>query len=132
MSDATPTPGTERLIAEAEHSFLFFSTLLNKPVVDAQGAPVGELSDLGVSVASMFPPVVAFVVQRGRWERFALTGRWSDVVDIAGPAIRLAVGIQALTPSKLDNPGEILVRDALLDKQIVDMNGAKVVRVNDL
>ena len=93
---------------------------------------VGQLSDLAVSVAYMFPPVVGFVVQRGRWEPFALTGRWADVVDISGPAIRLGVGIQALTPSKLDTPGEILVHEALLDKQIVDMSGAKVVRVNDL
>jgi CBS domain-containing protein/sporulation protein YlmC with PRC-barrel domain len=131
MPDAMQSD-TSPLIVEEEHSFLFFSTLLQKPVVDANGTVVGRLSDLAVSVAYMFPPVVAFVVQRGRWEPFALTGRWSDVVDISGPAIRLGVGIQNLTPSKLDTPGEILIREALLDKQIVDMGGAKVVRVNDL
>jgi magnesium transporter len=131
MPDTTRATEAE-LIAEAEHSFLFFSTLLQKPVVDADGTVVGRLSDLAVSVAYMFPPVVAFVVQRGRWEPFALTGRWADVVDISGPAIRLGVGIRNLTPSKLDTPGEILIREALLDKQIVDMGGAKVVRVNDL
>ncbi len=131
MPDPTPAE-VNRLIAEEEHSFLFFSTLLQRPVVDANGTVVGRLSDLAVSVAYMFPPVVAFVVQRGRWEPFALTGRWADVVDISGPAIRLGVGIRNLTPSKLDTPGEILIREALLDKQIVDMGGAKVVRVNDL
>src|SRR5262249_11346806 len=131
MAETTPAD-VARLIAEAEHSFLFFSTLLQKPVIDATGEVVGRLSDLAVSVAYMFPPVVAFVVQRGRWEPFALTGRWADVVDISGPAIRLGVGIRNLTPSKLDTPGEILIREALLDKQIVDMGGAKVVRVNDL
>jgi flagellar motility protein MotE (MotC chaperone)/sporulation protein YlmC with PRC-barrel domain len=131
MPDVAATD-VDRLIAEAEHGFLFFSSLLQKPVVDADGTEVGRLSDLAVSVAYMFPPVVAFVVQRGRWEPFALTGRWADVVEISGPAIRLGVGIRNLTPSKLDTPGEILVREALLDKQIVDMGGAKVVRVNDL
>jgi magnesium transporter len=65
-------------------------------------------------------------------EPFPLTGRWSDVVDTDGPAIRLGVPIHALKPSKMDAPGEILLREALLDKQIVDMGGAKVVRVNDL
>jgi magnesium transporter len=132
MPDTTLTNGTDRLIAQEEHSFLFFSSLLEKSVYDANGVLVGRLSDLAVSVAYMFPPVVAFVVQRGRWEPFALTGRWSDVADISGPEVRLKVPIQALTPSKLDTAGEILVREALLDKQIVDMNGAKVVRVNDL
>ncbi len=132
MSDATVTTDTSPLIAETQHSFVFLSALLNKPVHDANGIVVGQLSDVAVSVAYLFPPVVAFVVQRGRWETFALTGRWTDVADISGPAIRLSVGIQALTPSKIGKPGEILVREALLDKQIVDMNGAKVVRVNDL
>jgi magnesium transporter len=130
--EAPATTDSDRLIAEEEHSFLFLSTLLDKPVHDAGGALVGQLSDLSVSVASIFPPVVGFVVQRGRWEPFALTGRWADVADISSGSIRLAVGIQTLTPSKIDNPGEILVRETLLDKQIVDINGAKVVRVNDL
>src|SRR6185295_6235490 len=116
MPDAV-YPDVTPLIAEEDHSFLFFSTLLQKPVVDAGGTLVGRLSDLAVSVAYMFPPVVAFVVQRGRWEPFALTGRWADVVDISGPVIRLGVGIQNLTPSKLDTSGEILLREALLDKQ---------------
>ena len=132
MAEATQIHDVDRLLAEAEHSFLFLSSLLGKPVVDAQGVFVGQLSDLAVSMVSMFPPVVAFVAQRGRWEPFSLTGRWADVADIGSPAIRLAVGIQALTPSKLDGRGEILVRETLFDKQIGDMSGAKVVRVNDL
>lgn len=126
QTPATPVTGAER------HAFLFFSVLLDKPVCDSQGTEIGRLTDLAVSVADMFPPVVGFVVQRGRWEKFALTGRWNSVVEIDGPAIRLDVPIHALTPSKIDAPGEILVREALLDKQIVDMSGAKVVRVNDL
>jgi magnesium transporter len=132
MTSETPTNDTHQVVAEEDHSFLFFSTLLGKAVCDAEGLLVGQLSDLTVSVASLFPPVVGFVVQRGRWEPFSLTGRWADVMDIRGPAIRLNVTIRALTPSKADTAGEILVRESLLDKQIVDMSGAKVVRVNDI
>jgi len=132
MTHAGITHEPSRLIAEERHSFLFFSSLLGKPVYDAQGMLVGSLSDLAVAIGSVFPPVVAFVVQRGRWEHFPLTGRWSDVADIDDDCIRLAVGIQGLTPSKVDASGEILVAEALLDKQIVDTEGAKVVRVNDL
>jgi magnesium transporter len=130
--DTTPLSHNDQVVAEEGHSFVFFSSLLNKPVCDSQGALVGRLTDLAVSVAYMFPPVVGFVVQRGRLEPFPLTGRWGDVVDIEGPAIRLGVPIYGLKPSKIDAPGEILLREALLDKQIVDMSGAKVVRVNDL
>ncbi len=120
-----------RLIAEQGHSFLFFSSLLNKPVVDAAGQFAGRLSDLSVAAASMFPPVVGFVLQRGHWDPFTLTGRWVQVGDL-GATIRLNVPLHALTPSKADLSGEILLRETLLDKQIVDMSGAKVVRVNDL
>jgi magnesium transporter len=130
--DTMPVSHNDQVVAEEGHSFVFFSSLLNKPVCDSQGTPVGRLMDLAVSVAYMFPPVVGFVAQRGRLEPFPLTGRWSDVVDVDGPAIRLGVPIHALKPSKMDAPGEILLREALLDKQIVDMGGAKVVRVNDL
>ena len=133
MAQITATDTNDHeLIAQPQHSFLFFSALLHKPVYDASGTLIGQLRDVAISVAYMFPPVVAFVVQRGRWEPFALTGRWSDVADVDSAAIRLSVGIQALTPSTTDVSGEVLIRDALLDKQIVDMNGAKVVRVNDL
>jgi len=132
MTEPTAGNGVDRLIAQEGHVFVFFSTLLNKPVFDAAGVFVGRLSDLAVSVAAVFPPVVDFVVQRGRWERFPLTGRWSDVADFEGPVIHLGVDIRGLTPSKPYISGEILVREELLDKQIVDMSGAKVVRVNDL
>jgi magnesium transporter len=133
MPDMELTSGLPLVNGNAEFAgFLFLSTLLGKPVLDVNGLQIGRLSDLSVSVADMFPPVVSFVVQRGRWEPFALTGRWADVGDIDGPAIQLTVGIQALTPTKSLTNGEVLARETLLDKQIVDMSGAKVVRVNDL
>ncbi|HUI27824.1 MAG TPA: CBS domain-containing protein [Candidatus Kryptonia bacterium] len=133
MNDGTLANGTPRSPLDFEFAgFVFLSTLLGKLVVDVNGVEVGQLSDLSVSVADMFPPVVAFVVQRGRWEQFALTGRWADVADIDGPAARLAVSIATLTPTKSLASGEVLVKETLLDKQIVDMSGAKVVRVNDL
>jgi len=132
MTEIPTSDSVERRLDLEAHGFLFLSTLIGKPVVDAHGLVVGHLTDLAVSVAHLFPPVVAFVVQRGRFEPFPLTGRMRDVTDLTGAVIRLGVGIHALTPSKLDTPGEVLLREALLDKQIVDMDGAKVVRVNDV
>ena len=132
MTDSDLIPEDDRLLANLEHGFVFLSSLLDKPVHDANDVYVGRLYDLAVSVASVFPPVVAFLVERGRLDPFPLSGRWPDVADINGPTVRLAVGMRALTPSRLDTPGEVLVRETLLDKQIVDVNGAKVVRVNDL
>ena len=44
MSDATTATDGSPLIAETQHSFVFFSTLLDKPVHDANGVSVGRLS----------------------------------------------------------------------------------------
>jgi len=133
MGDFTAAPGPSPLIAEPDHGFLFLSSLLGKPIEDADGVRVGRLDDLVVAMASTFPPVVGFVVRRGRFDPLCLTGRWTDVADLGGPVIRLAVGVRALTPSAgSDADGEVLVRAQLLDRQIVDINGAKVVRVNDV
>lgn len=133
MGDLAPGVDVSPLIAQPDYGFLFLSSLLGKPVEDAEGVRVGRLSDLVVAMASTFPPVVGFVVQRGRWDPLRLTGRWTAVADVGGPVIRLTVGMRALTPSAgSDADGEVLVRAQLLDRQIVDINGAKVVRVNDL
>lgn len=54
------------------------------------------------------------------------------VEDLPPGAVKVRPGARE-SLSKVDRPpGEILIRKALLDKQIVDIAGAKVVRVNDL
>lgn len=133
MADVAPGIGPSPLIAEPDYGFLFLSSLLGVPVEDADGVRVGRLDDLVVAMASTFPPVVAFVVRRGRFDPLTLTGRWTDVADLSGPVIRLGVSVRALTPSTgTGADGEVRVRAQLFDRQIVDTNGAKVVRVNDV
>ena len=56
---------------------------------------------------------------------------WKHVVDV-DQAISVAVtSIQDLSGLDL-REGELLLKDALLDKQVVDTDGAKIRRVNDL
>src|SRR5579885_790122 len=123
-------PGTQP--ARGEGPFVFYSWLHGRPVVDAAGQVVGRLDDLAVNMAETFPPVTALVVRRGRLEPFPLTARWRDVAAIDG-VVRLGVPVGRLVPGRaLQAEGEHWVRSTLLDRQIVDTSGAKVVRVNDL
>src|SRR5581483_9673749 len=113
--------------------FVFYSELHHRLVVDVGGRPVGRLQDLAVTLAETYPAVVALLVRRGRVESFSLTARWRDVESVDGRAIRLRVPVVGLVPGRFTPPEDVFwVRQVLLDRQIVDTSGAKVVRVNDL
>ncbi len=113
--------------------FLFYSAIHGRLVADAAGAPVGRLADVAVALAETFPAATALLVRRGRLEPFPLTVRWRDVDAIDGPTIRLRVTVDRLTPGRSVLDGQAFwVGQVLLDRQIVDTSGAKVVRVNDL
>jgi len=110
--------------------FLFLSQILGKKIIDREGRPWGQVSDLVVTIADLYPPVTAIF--------FSPTGR-KNTSRIPWPKI-LEVGERVVVDFlPADNPpaatiggGELLLKDSLLDKQIVDTHGAKILRVNDL
>jgi CBS domain-containing protein len=106
----------------------FLSQLLGRPVLDLDGVPVGTLRDLLVAVDLPYPPVRTVVV--GSRRRLHAVP-WSNVASVTprGTAFGRRFNLDALP-----EPGEELIwlgRD-LLDKQIVDTHGVKLVRVNDI
>jgi len=106
----------------------FLSQILGRPTLDPEGVRIGTLRDLLVSPEVPYPPVSGVVVG-GRHRLHAIP--WSGVASVTPRATALR------HPFDLDafpEPGEDLIwlgRD-LLDKQIVDTRGVKLVRVNDL
>src|SRR2546425_11582735 len=113
--------------------FLFYSALYGRPVLDPDGNAVGRLDDLAVTLAETFPAVTALLIRRGRVESFRLTARWRDVESLEPAAVRLRVPVERLVPGRrLPSEPSFWVGQVLLDRQIVDTSGAKVVRVNDL
>jgi CBS domain-containing protein len=105
-----------------------FSRLLGRRVRDASGFPLGRLADLAAEVHATRPRIVGFLLDVDR-PRVALIP-WTAVRDL-DPEIRLGVDRAALQPRPLQ-PDEITLREALLDKQVVDTNGLRLVKVNDL
>jgi CBS domain-containing protein/sporulation protein YlmC with PRC-barrel domain len=119
--------------AAASAPFVFYSALYRRLVVDVSGRPVGRLDDLAVTLGETYPPAAALLIRRGWVESFRLTARWRDVESIDGPAIRLRVPVEGLVPGRFaPSDHTYWVGEVLLDRQIVDTAGAKVVRVNDL
>lgn len=109
---------------------LHISNLLGKPVSDLDGELIGTLKDLIASVRAdvAHPPIVAIVVKRPSGN---LIVPIADVVALIAPGIPLKRRLQDIVPYVPTDHDLFLARD-VLDKQIIDINGVRVVRVNDL
>jgi CBS domain-containing protein/sporulation protein YlmC with PRC-barrel domain len=107
---------------------IFLSEVYKQPVLDQTGEVIGKLKDIIVGLGEPFPPVTALVVASGR-ETYLL--HW-DIVNLFNRRV-ISVNslIKNLGPASV-SPSDILIYRDLMDKQIVDINGAKLVRVNDL
>jgi magnesium transporter len=107
---------------------IFLSEVYKKPVLDQAGEEVGKLKDLIVGAGEPFPAVTALVASDGKGT-FILP--W-DIVNLFN---RRVISVNALLrnlgPASV-SPTDLLICRDVLDKQIVDINGAKLVRVNDL
>jgi len=104
----------------------YLSEIQHRRIVDRGGALVGKLIDVAVIPKEQFPAVQWAIVGGPDGER---TLRWTDL-EPAGRQYRLADDAGGAN-AELPPEALRLARD-LLDKQIVDTHGAKVVRVNDL
>ena len=107
------------------------STLAGAAVVDVQGSPLGKVSDLAVSPTQDTVHVYSLLVRRRSEARGTRSSvPIAELQLTASGVIQLREGA-SLTPFSSDDPSLLLERD-LLDQQIIDINGHKVVRVNDV
>src|SRR5437868_703212 len=111
---------------------IFLSTLLRKSIFDIEGRRLGSLRDIYVTLHETFPVVTALVVHSSMGNGNAdMLIPWSQVDSLEEPQVHLTVKqsqIHTYTPQ----PDELLLRRDILDKQIVDTQGFRVVKVNDL
>ncbi len=103
--------------------------LLRAKVYDAQGHFVGRVSDLFINPSEQSNRIARLGIDRGKFQR--LLARYEQVASVVPGAVRLNVPELALEPFHPDE-GWLAVRKDLLDQQIIDINGRKVVRVNDV
>lgn len=108
---------------------LFLSQAIGKRVLDRDGEPFGKVHDLIVALGERYPPVTGLVVQvPGRRTIFL---PWSDVDSLDTDGARLRTSSIDITGFR-QRPNEIRLWLDLMDKQIVDVEGRKIVRVNDI
>jgi CBS domain-containing protein/sporulation protein YlmC with PRC-barrel domain len=106
----------------------FLSKLLGQTVRDVEGKSAGTLEDLVVSLRQKYPHVTALVIKRGNRR---LAAPWQTVSSLEESNCLLRAPAADLAERELDDH-ELLLSGQVLDKQIMDAEGRKVIRVNDV
>lgn len=109
--------------------FLFFSALIDRPVSGADGARLGKVSDLVVATGEPYPPVESLVVKGPRGRTLY---PWNAVAQLGEEGLALKADAVGVPPPAVPPPDRIPLAEEILDRQIVDVHDAKLVRVNDL
>ena len=110
--------------------FYFFNDFLNRRVYNPSGQRVGRILDLVSGRAEPYPMIIGLVIRKRRREkRFYLP--WEKIIQIE-PRIAFPEEELRVVNISLSQKDSLLLREEVMDKQIVDTFGAKVVRVNDL
>ena len=112
-------------------SEIFLSSILGKTVINGYGHEIGTLRDLVMIPGSSFPEVSHLLVRSNQRKGDTLSVPWQRVALFNRFVISVSGSFQSI-PSYRQRGGEILLKRDILDRQIVDVNGAKVVRVNDV
>ena len=107
----------------------FLSQLIGKTVRDNRDRPVGKLRDLVVPSGVLYPSVKALVLSHPHRQTVIVPAE--QVGTLEPHQVRLTCAKDEVVPAIISDTDLQLSRD-VLDKQIVDTEGVKVVRVNDL
>lgn len=108
----------------------FISEIIGRPVTDLDGRSIGTIKDLVAhSWHEWIHPSIEAIVIRTRTS--PITVPISSVLALFAPTVALKYGRDELPTFLLSGEDILLVKD-VLDKQVIDTDGARVVRVNDL
>lgn len=106
---------------------IFLASILDQPVQGKSGEVIGKLDDLIVRLDQHYPTLSGLVVRDGR-RRFFVTARHLQAFNGAAKLASSTVDLQPFAR----RDGEVLLRQDVLDHQLIDVTGRRIVRVNDV
>jgi CBS domain-containing protein len=108
---------------------LYLSQILGRPIVDREGERVATIKDVIVRLGDDdHPPVTGLVARYRRRDFFMPRARIAGFGELGA---RLNTDILDLRPFARRESEALLAKD-VLDKQLIDVDGKRVVRVNDV
>ncbi|HAG09911.1 MAG TPA: magnesium transporter MgtE [Desulfotomaculum sp.] len=105
----------------------FFSRVVGMPIIDAEGKKVGRIKDMAIRWDSICPRVTGIKYAKGVQSHIDINQ--IESWDESGLKLKSKFSAENLTLLKND---EIYVSKWLMDKQVIDLKGSKLVRVNDI
>src|SRR5215218_7825024 len=107
---------------------LFLTSVMDRPVEGKSGEVIGLISDLIVRIGDdRYPPISGLVVRDGRRSFYVA----ANLLQSLNGAARLTSSTVDLQPFSRRS-GEVLLRRDVLDHQLIDITGRRIVRVNDV
>jgi magnesium transporter len=108
---------------------LYLSQILGRPVLDVEGEKIATIKDVVVHYGSEdYPPLVGLVARYNRRNFFLA---WSQIANFGTFGAKLNKDILKFSMFHRRD-GEVLLTKDVLDKQLIDVDGKRVVRVNDV
>ena len=108
---------------------LYLSQVLGRPIRDLEGESVATVKDVITRLGEDDHPQIIGIVARYRRRDFFVS-RWR-ITEISEAGVRLNSDVLNLRPFER-REGEVLLARNVLDKQLIDVDGKRVVRVNDV
>ena len=105
----------------------YFSQLANKPILDNAGQHIGRLYDLAIRWDNVSPLVTG--IRYAKNVPALIPVEWVESWSKDGIRLNSAFNPEKTCPLHDD---ETFIGKWLLDKQIVDLEGSRIVRVNDI
>jgi magnesium transporter len=111
-----------------EITTFYFSRLLGIRIIGPDGSPMGRLRDLVADIGTFRPRIIGLALGSGPDARILDFSR----CRIEREKGRLSIQVPEAFDLDLKPTNVLFLKKHLLDKQIVDVDGRKLVRVNDL
>lgn len=106
----------------------FLTSIVDRPVEGKTGEPIGRIEDVIVRMGDdRYPPISGLVVRDGR-RRFFVSANLLQKLNGSARLSSSTVDLQPFTR----RAGEVLLRRDVLDHQLIDITGRRIVRVNDV
>ena len=108
---------------------LYLSQILNRPIFDAGGEKIAVIKDVIVRYGEEdYPPVLGLVARYRRRNFFMPRAKISTINETGAQMNSEVLDLRPFTR----RPGEVLLAKDVLDNQLIDVDGKRVVRVNDV
>ena len=108
---------------------VFLSAVIGKPILDREGERLGTIKDLIVRLGQdTYPPVTGLVARTQGRDVFLPRAQVAELSEDGARLSSTRIDLQRF--ARRDN--EVLLGKDVLDRQLIDVNGRRVIRVNDL